>query len=108
MGEKRKFDKLEKYKTGTGVDNIELDESGNLWIGAHPNLLRFASYAAGKIPTAPSEVIQIQYSPEKSTLKSVYTDPGTTISGTSVALPWGDFLFIGNVMDSKVLVLKRN
>jgi arylesterase/paraoxonase len=99
---------LEDIKTGTGVDNIELDESGNLWIGAHPNLLRFASYAAGKNPTAPSEVIQIRYSPEKSAVESVYTDPGTTISGTSVALPWGDFLFVGNVMDSKFMVLKRN
>jgi arylesterase/paraoxonase len=98
---------LEDIKTGTGVDNIELDESGDLWIGAHPNLLRFASYAAGKNPTAPSEVIQIRYSLENSTVKSIYTDPGTDISGTSVALPWGDFLFVGNVMDSKMLVLKR-
>jgi arylesterase/paraoxonase len=98
---------LEDIKTGTGVDNIELDESGTLWIGAHPNLLQFASYAAGKNPTAPSEVIQINYSADNSTVKSIYTDSGTTISGSSVALPWGDYLFIGNVMDSKMLVLKR-
>jgi arylesterase / paraoxonase len=99
---------LEDIEVGSGVDNIELDESGELWIGAHPNLLQFASYAAGKKPTAPSEVIQIRYTSENSTVKSIFTDPGTTISGSSVALPWGDFLFIGNVMDSKVLVLKRN
>jgi arylesterase/paraoxonase len=99
---------LEDIEVGTGVDNIELDPSGNLWIGAHPNLLQFASYAAGKKPTAPSEVIQIRYTSENSTVKSIFTDTGTTISGSSVALPWGDFLFIGNVMDSKVLVLKRN
>jgi len=99
---------LEDIPVGTGVDNIELDPSGNLWVGAHPNLLQFASYAAGKKPTAPSEVIQISYTSEKSTVKSIFTDTGTTISGSSVALPWGDLLFIGNVMDSKVLVLKRN
>jgi len=39
---------LEDIPVGTGVDNIELDPSGNLWVGAHPNLLQFASYAAGK------------------------------------------------------------
>jgi arylesterase/paraoxonase len=98
---------LEDLEVGTGVDNIELDPSGDLWIGAHPDLLQFASYAAGKKPTAPSEVIQINYDSEKSTVKSIFTDPGTTISGSSVALPWGDYLFIGNVMDSKVLVLKK-
>jgi arylesterase/paraoxonase len=99
---------LEDIPVGTGVDNIELDPSGNLWVGAHPNLLQFASYAAGKKPTAPSEVIQISYTSEKSSVKSIFTDTGTTISGSSVALSWGDFLFIGTVMDSKVLVLKRN
>jgi arylesterase/paraoxonase len=98
---------LEDIEVGTGVYNIDLDPSGNLWIGAHPNLLQFASYAAGKKPTAPSEVIQISYTSENSTVKSIFTDPGTTISGSSVALPWGDYLFIGNVMDSKVLVLKK-
>jgi arylesterase/paraoxonase len=98
---------LEDIEVRTGVDNIELDPSGILWIGAHPNLLQFASYAAGKKPTAPSEVIQVSYTPKNSTSKSIFTDPGTTISGSSVALPWGDYLFIGNVMDSKVLVLKK-
>jgi arylesterase/paraoxonase len=107
VGENWNLKLLEDIEVGTGVDNIELDPSGNLWIGAHPNLLQFASYAAGKKPTAPSEVIQISYTAENSTVKSIFTDPGTTISGSSVALPWGDYLFIGNVMDSKVLVLKK-
>ncbi len=98
---------LEDIPTKTGVDNIELDEEGNLWIGAHPNLLRFVAYAGGKKETAPSEVIRIRYSPNQSSLEEVWADPGTQLSGSSVALPWNDFLFIGNVMDSKVLVLKK-
>lgn len=98
---------LEDIPTGTGVDNIELDESGALWIGAHPNLMAFAGYAAGKNPIAPSEVIRITYSPEGSELKSLWTDPGDQMTGSSVALPWGDYLFVGNVMDRKMLVLKK-
>ena len=98
---------LEDIPVASGVDNIELDESGQLWIGAHPNLMAFASYAAGKSPISPSEVIRINYQPEKSKVESIFTDPGDLISGSSVALPWGDYLFIGNVMDSKVLVLKK-
>jgi arylesterase / paraoxonase len=98
---------VEDIKAGTGVDNIELDESGALWIGAHPNLLRFASYASGKTPDAPSEVIRINYKPSNSTITSLYTDSGSEISGSSVALPFGNYLFVGNVMDSKMLVLKK-
>jgi arylesterase / paraoxonase len=98
---------LEDIPTGTGVDNIELDESGALWIGAHPNLMAFAKYAAGKNPSAPSEVIRITYSPEGSEVKSLWTDPGDQMAGTSVALPWGDYLFVGNVMDQKMLVMKK-
>lgn len=98
---------LEDIHVGSGVDNIEMDESGQLWIGAHPNLLAFASYAVGKNPISPSEVIRISYHPEGSKVESIFTDPGDVLSGSSVALPWGDYLFIGNVMDSKVLVLKK-
>lgn len=98
---------LEDIPAGTGVDNIELDEAGNLWIGAHPNLLQFTSYAAGKAEKAPSEVIQITFSPNESEVKPLWSDLGDLLSGSSVALPWGDYLFIGNVFDSKVLVLKN-
>ncbi|MFC3879477.1 hypothetical protein ACFOSV_04795 [Algoriphagus namhaensis] len=97
----------EELDAGTGVDNIELDDAGTLWIGAHPNLLRFASYAAGKEETAPSEVLKISYENGQSKIESVYTDTGEKVSGSSVAVPWGDYLFIGNVMDSKVLILKK-
>lgn len=98
---------VEEMDVGTGVDNIELDDEGTLWIGAHPNLLRFASYAAGKEETAPSEVLKISYEKNQSKVESVFTDIGDKVSGSSVAVPWGDYLFIGNVMDSKILILKK-
>jgi arylesterase/paraoxonase len=100
---------VEDIATETGVDNIELDEEGNLWIGCHPNLLTFAAYASGKKPISPSEVITLSYPKEgAATVRSVWTDPGNQLSGASVAVPFGDYLFIGNVMDTKVLVLKKN
>ncbi len=100
---------IENIDVGTGVDNIELDEDGMLWIGCHPNLLTFAAYASGKKPISPSEVITLSYPKEgEPTLHSVWTNPGTQLSGASVAVPFGNYLFIGNVMDTKVLVLKKN
>lgn len=100
---------IEDIPAGTGVDNIELGEDGTLWIGCHPNLLTFAAYASGKKPISPSEVITLTYQKEgNAAVRSVWTDPGTQLSGASVAVPFGDYLFIGNVMDTKVLVLKKN
>ena len=39
---------IEDIPCGMGVDNIDLDKNGDLWIGGHPNLLRFSAYAKGK------------------------------------------------------------
>ncbi len=52
---------IENIDCKTGVDNIEFDESNNLWIGSHPNLLHFAAYAKGKEEYSPSEIIKIDY-----------------------------------------------
>ena len=32
-------------EAGTGVDNIEIDPQGNLWIGCHPKMLTFVKYS---------------------------------------------------------------
>jgi arylesterase/paraoxonase len=99
---------VEDIPCGTGVDNIEFDEEGNLWVGCHPNLLRFASYAKGKKETAPSEVLKIAYrAKEDFTVESIYTDNGSNLSATSVAAPFGNLLLLGTVKDAKMVVLKR-
>ncbi len=100
---------IENIPCKTGVDNIEMDEQGRLWIGAHPNLLRFGSYATSKKETAPSEIIRIEYR-EKGNYKvdKIYVEKGDTMSGSSVAVPFGNRIFTGNVMDDAFLVLERN
>jgi arylesterase/paraoxonase len=108
LGKNGSLTKIDDIPVGTGVDNIELDENGKLWIGCHPNLLTFAAYASGKKPISPSEVITVEYARGKApSVNSVWTDPGENLSASSVAVPFGDLLFIGNVMDQKVLVLKK-
>lgn len=101
--------KIEDIDTETGVDNIELDENGKLWIGCHPNLMTFAAYASGKKEISPSEIITLDYregeAPEQ---QIIWTDPGSQMSASSVAIPFGEYLFLGNVMDRKMLILKKN
>jgi arylesterase / paraoxonase len=99
---------IEDIPCGTGVDNIEFDKDGNLWVGGHPNLLRFAAYAKGRKETSPSEIIKISYKGKGDyTVESVYTNDGTAMSALTVAATFGDIILAGNVMDKKFLVLKK-
>lgn len=100
---------VEDIPCGTGVDNIEFDEAGNLWIGSHPNLLRFAAYSQGKKETTPSEIIKISYRAKGDySIETIYLEDGEEMSGSTVAAVFGDLIFTGNVMDEAFLVLKRN
>jgi arylesterase/paraoxonase len=100
---------IEDIPCGTGVDNIELNEEGNLWIGSHPNLLRFSAYAKGKKETSPSEIIKIIYrSAGDYSVEKVYVEEGLEMSASTVAATFGNQIFVGNVMDDKILVLERS
>lgn len=100
---------IENIPCGTGVDNIEFDEQGNIWIGAHPNLLRFNAYRKGKKEIAPSEIIKIAYRGKGDySVKQIYVEEGQNMSGSTVAAIFGDLIFTGNVMDDEFLILKRN
>ena len=97
---------IEDIDCGTGVDNIELDAEGNLWIGAHPNLLKFASYAKGKEDISPSEIIKINYKGKNDySVETIYLEDGATMSASTVTAPFGDLLLAGNVMDDAFLIL---
>ena len=98
---------VEDIPCGTGVDNIEFDEEGNLWLGCHPDLLHFSAYAKQKKEYSPSELIKVSYRGAGDyTVESIYTNDGTELSATSVAAPYGNLIFAGTVADEKMLVLE--
>jgi arylesterase/paraoxonase len=98
---------IEKIPTGTGVDNIEFDTNGHLWIGCHPSLLAYSAFSDGKKPFAPSEIIKIAYNGKGDyTQETIFLDDGQLVSGMSAAPVFKNFVFTGNVMDDHVLVLK--
>jgi arylesterase / paraoxonase len=89
---------------GTGVDNIEVDADGSLWIGSHPQLFTVIRYMAGALPHAPSQVLHVV--PEQgggSHVDEVYLDLGEQLSASSVAAVRGKRLLIGPVADAKFL-----
>ena len=100
---------IENIDCGTGVDNIEFDEDGKLWIGSHPNLLEFASYAKGKKDKSPSEIIVIDYRGKGDySIEQIYMEDGTEMSASTVAPTLGNLILVGNVMDEHFLVLERS
>lgn len=98
---------VEDIACETGVDNIEVDENGDLWIGAHPSLLAYTAYSNFEEEKAPSEVLKLSYKGRGDyTLKSLFLDNGLKMSGSSVAARYGSHIFVGNVMDEHFLILK--
>ena len=107
--EDNSFTFIEDIDCKTGVDNIEFDENNDLWVGAHPNLLHFASYAKGDKKTSPSEIIKIKYTKKDDyKIEQIYMDDGSKMSASTVAAPFGNIILAGSVMDTHFLVLKRN
>ncbi len=85
----------------TGVDNIDVDEEGVLWVAAHPKLLTFSKHAKDAAVRSPSQIFRID--PTKKTIHEVYLSNGDPLSGASVGARSGNTLLIGGVFDPQVL-----
>lgn len=96
---------IEKIDTHTGVDNIELDTEGVLWVGCHPHMLKFLSHAKDETVFSPSEVIAITYkSKGVYGQKTVYMNDGAFISGSAVGAVYKGKLLIGPVFAPYIVV----
>jgi arylesterase/paraoxonase len=92
---------------GTGPDNIDVDENGNLWIGCHPKLLTFVAYSKDPEKLSPSQVIKIFLrKPGEYSVEEMYLSNGETLSGSSVAAVFENTLLIGSVFDERFLQCK--
>jgi arylesterase/paraoxonase len=89
---------------GSGVDNIEVDQQGDLWIGAHPKLLTFVRHAGDASRLSPSQVIRVG-DPDAGAprVDEILLSLGGDLSGSSVASVQGDRLLVGSVMDDGIL-----
>lgn len=97
----------DEINTGTGVDNIELDTEGNLWVGCHPQLLKFLSHAKDETAKSPSEIIRLKNAGNgKWEQVTVYLNDGSQISASSVGAVYKDILLIGPVFQRHFLLGK--
>jgi arylesterase/paraoxonase len=90
---------------GTGVDNIEVDASGNLYIGCHAKLLDFLAYAKSKANLSPSQVMRVTILGKgKDKVEEIYLNDGKELSGSSVAAPFTGGFAVGQVYDDHFLI----
>lgn len=88
---------------GSGLDNIDVDEDGNLWIGAHPNLLALTALRDDPAALSPSEALRISFGGEEPEVEAIYVDDGGQLSGLSVAARSGNRLLLGQIFGNGFL-----
>ncbi len=89
---------------GTGVDNIEIDEQGTLWVGSHPQMLTFVKHSGDASVLSPSQVLKISSDSDGTyNIKEVYLNTGEEISASSVAAVYRNRMLIGAVFDDHFL-----
>jgi arylesterase/paraoxonase len=96
--------KVEKIEIGTGPDNIDFDEEGNLLVACHPQLLKFVAHAKDAKEYSPSHVLKIAFkAPNDFNIEEIFLNDGTTYSGSSIAVNYGNTLLIGSVFEPSLL-----
>ncbi|MEL6112037.1 MAG: SMP-30/gluconolactonase/LRE family protein [Pseudomonadota bacterium] len=89
---------------GAAVDNINIDEEGQFWIGAHPRPLALLRHQRDAAALAPSMVYR--FDPQSDQITQVYSDDGTGLSGSSSAARVGQQLVIGALFEEKFLICR--
>jgi arylesterase/paraoxonase len=96
-------------EAGTGVDNIEIDRQGDLWIGSHPKLLTFVKHSKDPEVLSPSQVIKVEKKASgQYEIREIYMNNGKPLSGSSVAAVFEDYLLIGAVFEERFLLCTLN
>jgi arylesterase/paraoxonase len=102
--ESGRLDERGAIEIGSGVDNIEVDEEGDLWIGAHPKLLTLMQHAGDASQLSPSQIIRVGApTSDDPVVEEVFLSLGADLSGSSVGAHHGNRLLIGAVFDDHIL-----
>ncbi len=88
----------------SGVDNLHVDTEGKIWAACHPKLLTFIRHSKNPSLLSPSQVMVISFNGQDDySIREVFIDTGKLLSGSTVAVPFGDSFLVGAVFDDHVL-----
>ncbi len=87
-----------------GPDNIDIDDKGDLWVAAHPNLFGVLAYRDDPSKPTPSQIFRMPVkNGEPQEAQRIYTNLGEQIGAASVGTVADGHLFIGSIFDPKIL-----
>ncbi|MCS6906105.1 MAG: SMP-30/gluconolactonase/LRE family protein [Bacteroidia bacterium] len=103
---------LEKYyKVSKGIDNLELDSRGDLWVCANTNLVKYVRHAYVEEAKSPWKLYRIRLSmareidPHK-IVEEVYRSNGKEISAVSVAAFYKQHILLGSFYQDYIINAK--
>lgn len=97
---------VNSIKISSGLDNIDIDVDGIIWIGSHPKLFDFIGHASDPEKHSPSQVFVLSPSinrRDQYTINEIFLDDGSKISGSSVAVKYKEDYLIGVVFENKIM-----
>lgn len=97
--------KVDTFRAPFGLDNIELDEAGDLWVAGNTEVFSFLAHQQDPAEHAPS--FAVRFDRETGDWSPVFYTDGEAIDSASVIAPVEDRFLVGAVFDSHVLSCPR-
>jgi arylesterase/paraoxonase len=97
--------KIDTFRAPFGLDNIELDEAGDLWVAGNTEVFSFLAHQSDPEDRAPSFAVRFDHS--TGNWEPVFYSGGELIDSASAITPLPDRFLIGAVFDSHVLSCPR-
>jgi arylesterase/paraoxonase len=93
----------------TGPDNLEWDDAGNLWLGAHPKSFSFLAHAFDRsgATRAPAQVLRVKLGGAAPLVEEMYLSMGSPLSAAATAAVHGEHMLLGPVFDPIMLHCRR-
>lgn len=87
----------------SGVDNIDVDVDGNIWIANHTNTVALVQHFADETSPAPTQVQRISFTGDQPNVETIYEQDGSAHSAGSVAVRYDDAFLIGSITEKQLL-----
>jgi arylesterase / paraoxonase len=97
----------ERAFIGSGLDNLDVEPDGRIWVGSHPKLFTWLGHARDRSQVAPLQVLVIEPAAvgEGGKVDQVLLQDGSrAFSGAAVAVRDGPTMVMGSVFDPGIRV----
>ncbi len=96
------LDNRRRFKVNLAPDNIDVDQSGKIWVAGQARLFEYMKHAGDQNAVAPSHVATLN--PQDGTVEDVFVALDGEINASSVGAVHNKTLVVGAIFDGHVMV----